>query len=179
MARWDFTKEQLEKIQHNPNVISATPKRIVYTTEFKKKFIEEYRNGLGPREIFIKAGFDVEAIGYKRIERASDRWREAYNKGMLGENKEFLPVHRDKTKKSADMRDRIKEQDAEIARLETELAEIRKELSTLKNQGKQNGMYGTPAVHINAFFVLLMKLKRRKERRKLKCVRNYLQLSCQ
>ena len=120
MATKDFTKEQLKKLQQNPNVLSATEKRIVYTTEFKKKFIEEYRNGLGPREIFIKAGFDVEALGYKRIERASDRWRMAYNQGMLGENEGFLPVHRDKNKET------------KIDQLEKELAAIKQELKTLR-----------------------------------------------
>ena len=120
MATKDFTKEQLKKLQQNPNVLSATSKRIVYTTEFKKKFIEEYRNGLGPREIFIRAGFDVEALGYKRIERASDRWRMAYNQGMLGENEGFLPVHRDKNKET------------KIDQLEKELAAIKQELKTLR-----------------------------------------------
>ena len=132
MSRKDFTEEQLEKLRQNPNVLQATPKRIEYTTEFKKKFISEYKKGLGPREIFINAGFDVEAIGYKRIERASDRWRMAYNQGMLGENKEFLPVHRDKAKSTANLQDKLLEQSAEIARLESELAQTRKELRALQ-----------------------------------------------
>ena len=133
MSRKDFTPEQLEKLRQNPNVLQATPKRIEYTTEFKKKFISEYKKGLGPREIFINAGFDVVAIGYKRIERASDRWRIAYNQGMLGENKEFLPTHRDKVKSTINLQDKLLEQNAEIARLETELALIREELRALKN----------------------------------------------
>ena len=122
MARKGFTKEQLKKLQGNPNVLSASEKRIVYTTEFKEKFIEEYKKGMGPREIFIKAGFDVEALGYKRIERASDRWRLAYD----------LPPHRDRLRETATLRDKLREQDSEIARLETELSEIRAELKALR-----------------------------------------------
>ena len=122
MARKGFTKEQLKKLQANPNVLSASETRIVYTTEFKQKFIEEYRQGLGPREIFIRAGFDVNALGYKRIERASDRWRAACD----------LPPHRDRLSASDTLRDKLREQGTEIARLETELREIRQELNSLR-----------------------------------------------
>ena len=132
MSKQDFTEKQLKELQANPNVISATEKRIVYTTEFKRKFIEEYRNGLGPREIFIRAGFDVDVLGYKRIERASDRWRQAYNQGLLGENEDFVTVHRERLKKSGSLAEKLREQDNEIARLESELAEIKRELIALR-----------------------------------------------
>lgn len=132
MSKQDFTVKQLKELQANPNVISATEKRIVYTTEFKRKFIEEYRNGLGPREIFIRAGFDVDVLGYKRIERASDRWRQAYNQGLLGENEDFVTVHRERLKKSGSLAEKLREQDNEIARLESELAEIKRELIALR-----------------------------------------------
>ena len=84
MAKNTFTTKQLEALRNNPYVVSATERRITYTTDFKKKFVEEYRLGKGPREIFKEAGFDVEALGYKRIERASDRWRTENNEGRFG-----------------------------------------------------------------------------------------------
>ena len=87
-----FTKEQLRQLNDNPNVISATAKRITYTTDFKRFFVEQYASGLTPREIFYLAGFDVQALGYKRIERAADRFRQMNNEGKLGDN-DFVTVH--------------------------------------------------------------------------------------
>ena len=87
-----FTEEQLKQLNDNPNVISVTAKRITYTTDFKKSFVEQYAAGMTPREIFYKAGFDVQALGYKRIERAADRFRQMNNDGKFGKN-DYVPVH--------------------------------------------------------------------------------------
>ena len=132
MSRQDFTEDQLKKLQRNPNVLEATSKRIVYTAEFKKKFIDEYRNGKGPREIFIEAGFDVDALGYKRIERASDRWRQAYNEGRLGETEERVEVHRRRARQYETLRDTVLRQKSEIENLENELSELRAQLTALQ-----------------------------------------------
>ncbi|MBW3088779.1 hypothetical protein KIH77_08570 [Bifidobacterium sp. 82T24] len=48
---------------------------IHYTTAFAQHAVEEYYRGKGPKRIFVEAGFPVEIIGYKRIERALQRWR--------------------------------------------------------------------------------------------------------
>ena len=132
MSRQSFTEKQLQNLQDNPNVLEATSKRIVYTAEFKKKFVEEYRGGKGPREIFLEAGFDVDALGYKRIERASDRWRQAYNEGRLGEQGERVEVHRRRARKHETMRDTIARQQSEIENLESELTQLRAELTALR-----------------------------------------------
>lgn len=52
---------------------------IHYTKEFSKHAIEEYKRGKGPKQIFAEAGFPLEIMGYKRIERAMYRWRHAYD----------------------------------------------------------------------------------------------------
>ena len=132
MSRQDFTEKQLQDLQDNPNVLEATSKRIVYTVEFKKKFIEEYREGKGPREIFLEAGFDVDALGYKRIERASDRWRTAYNEGRFGEKIDYIKVHQRRARQRETMRDTIERQNNEIKNLENELSELKAELLALR-----------------------------------------------
>ena len=132
MSRQSFTEKQLQDLKDNPNVLEATSKRIVYTVDFKKKFIEEYRNGKGPREIFLDGGFDVDALGYKRIERASDRWRTAYNEGRLGEHEDYIKVHKRKARNKESLRDTIHRQAGEIQSLETELLELKAELSALR-----------------------------------------------
>lgn len=52
---------------------------IHYTKEFSKHAIAEYQRGKGPKQIFTEAGFPLEILGYKRIERAMYRWRHAYD----------------------------------------------------------------------------------------------------
>ena len=88
-----LTPEMVEKLNSNPFVRSVTNRRIEYTNEFKKHFVEEYRKGKNPRVIFIEAGFDVKALGTKRIERASDRWRQMNNEGRFSDKVIPVEVH--------------------------------------------------------------------------------------
>ena len=84
MGRGRFTKEEIRELRENPYVSAVSETRIIYTNEFKHKFIEEYMNGRKPTEIFREAGFDVKALGSKRIERACARWKESFYAGTLG-----------------------------------------------------------------------------------------------
>ena len=88
-----FTPEMVAELNSNPFVRSATDRRIEYTKEFKEHFVEEYRKGKNPRAIFIEAGFDVAALGTKRIERASDRWRQMNNAGKFSDKVIPVEVH--------------------------------------------------------------------------------------
>ena len=107
MSTFIFTDEQVKALNNNPNVIAASNRRISYTTEFKKLFVEKYAQGMTPREIFYEAGFDVIALGNKRIERASDRWRQMNNDGRFGEGLDFVPVHLDKRRNKPEQDDRL------------------------------------------------------------------------
>ena len=102
MSTRTFTDEQVKTLNENPNVITATNRRISYTTDFKRQFVEKYAAGMTPREIFYQAGFDVIALGNKRIERASDRWRQMNNDGRFGEGLDFVAVHPDKQRTKSD-----------------------------------------------------------------------------
>ena len=124
-----FTQKMVKELNNNPYVRSATTKRIEYTEEFKEHFVEQYRKGKGPREIFKEAGFDVTALGNKRIERASDRWRQANNEGRFGDQKDFVQVHSRKASHRETMRETIARQQGEISKLEDELTELRAKLN--------------------------------------------------
>ena len=82
MARGKLTPEEQEILKANPNVISVTDIQVKYSKEFKDHFIEEYKKGKRPVEIFSDAGFDINIIGTKRIERATQRWKEAAGIGI-------------------------------------------------------------------------------------------------
>lgn len=129
MSKNVFTKEQLEALKNNPNVESVTEKRISYTEEFKKRFIEEYRIGKKPSRIFSEAGFDVNALGNKRIERASDRWRTEYNEGRLGKTSGFIEVHRDKKRGYISLKDQLAEREKLIMQLRRENNQLKDQLT--------------------------------------------------
>lgn len=83
--------------------------------------------GKTPRQIFQDAGFDIQVIGIKRIECASDRWRKAYKeKGVLGlDDKRALnsgrTLNRDLT-----LEEILAKKDAEIEYLKAELELVKK-----------------------------------------------------
>ena len=55
-------------------VDTVTPTRIIYSSEFKKRFLREYLNGKSPSAIFRDAGLPNVIVGRKRIERCTHRW---------------------------------------------------------------------------------------------------------
>ncbi len=87
MAKDKFTKEEIENLKKNPFVVNVNEIRILYSDEFKEHFIEEYRKGIGPTQIFRNAGFDPKVIGGKRIERAAARWRKAFKEPLKEKSK--------------------------------------------------------------------------------------------
>ena len=85
MSKKIFSEKEINELSKNKYVKRVSQKGITYTNEFKLHFIAEYEMGKTPRQIFQDAGFDIQVIGIKRIECASDRWRKAYKeKGVLG-----------------------------------------------------------------------------------------------
>lgn len=76
---------EIDILSNNQYVKSVSTKGVTYTDEFKRIFIAENENGKLPRHIFEENGFDIEVIGIVRVQRATSRWRTAYNKsGVLG-----------------------------------------------------------------------------------------------
>ena len=116
MAARLLSEENLEQLRKNEYVLSATPKRIIYTKTFKQFFIEKYQEGFKPTEIFKMGGFDVAVIGYKRIERASERWISASG----------VTLHKDEPK--------FERLEVKLARQQKEIERLSSELEHLKSQ---------------------------------------------
>ena len=83
MWRVLLTEENLKELRKNKYVLKADEIRIFYSNEFKLLFIEQYQNGVLPKQIFRNAGFDPKMLGAKRIERCTARWRVVSNEGKL------------------------------------------------------------------------------------------------
>ena len=90
MGRGRFTEEEMNCLLQNPYVADVSRTSIAYSREFKQLFMEEYTAGRRPVQIFRDAGFDIEILGSKRIERACARWKESYESGTLGSREAVL-----------------------------------------------------------------------------------------
>lgn len=124
MGRGKLTKEEVEILKENPYVKDVNENRVIYTEEFKHRFINEYFNGKAPTAIFVEAGFDVRILGSKRIERASARWREANASGNLADKMPNNNFYHSRTNGYSLMNDKIKKQEEEINQLKERMAKL-------------------------------------------------------
>ncbi len=151
MGRGKLSYEEICLLSENPNVLEVNENRIVYTNEFKKRFMEAYvSERKGPTQIFREAGFDTAILGSKRIERAAARWRESYAAGSLGEYMDGTVRHREllenpelseKEKKKltlqqANRKLSKKQKQIDMLRLENEM--LRKHIHLLLSNQKAN-----------------------------------------
>ncbi len=85
MNRKYFTEKEINQLKKNKYILRVSKSSITYSIEFKEVFIKGHLEGTLPRIIFEKYGFDIEIIGYKRIEQSAARWKKKYKEnGILG-----------------------------------------------------------------------------------------------
>ena len=123
MGRGILTTEEIAELKLNHYVEDVRGSRIVYSDEFKQLFVREYFSGKKPRTIFREAGFNVNVLGSKRIERCSARWREANASGSLGEKFENNNFY--------------EKNENEVIKLKRIISEQEKEIEMLRNQLRQ------------------------------------------
>ena len=127
MSKKIFSEKEINELSKNKYVKKVSQKGITYTNEFKLHFIAEYEMGKTPRQIFQDAGFDIQVIGIKRIECASDRGRKSYKeKGVLGlDDKRALNSGRTLNRELT-LEEILAKKDAEIEYLKAELELVKK-----------------------------------------------------
>lgn len=80
MSRKLFTEEQIAALRQNPYVYSVSRSTLVLRKSFKEIFYTEYMEGVYPKDIFKKYGFDPAVLGEKRIGGALQHIKEEYAK---------------------------------------------------------------------------------------------------
>ena len=75
MSKKAFTDKEKELLRQNKYVERVGDRGITYTLEFKMHFLDEYAAGKSPTVIFKEAGFDIDLIGHKRINSATQRFK--------------------------------------------------------------------------------------------------------
>jgi transposase len=92
MSKRIFTREQIGALLKNEYIILCSEKAITYSRNFKIKAVKERREQhLTPKEIFRKAGFDLEVIGQKIPRKCLEHWTNIYRikgpEGLLTEGR--------------------------------------------------------------------------------------------
>ena len=127
MSKKIFSEKEINELSKNKYVKRVSQKGITYTNEFRLHFIAEYEMGKTPRQIFQDAGFDIQVIGIKRIECASDRCRKAYKeKGVLGLDDKRAPNSGRTLNRDLILEEILAKKDAEIEYLKAELELVKK-----------------------------------------------------
>ena len=124
MNRRVFTKEQINEILKNPYVRKCSEMTITYVNDFKVKAVKQHiEQHMTAKEIFIKAGFDLELIGQETPHWCLKSWTKIYRtKGLEKlkiESRGKSPTGRPR-KTEMTTQDRIKRLEMENAYLRAE-----------------------------------------------------------
>jgi hypothetical protein len=68
-----FTEIQIEELKRSKWVKDVSAATVTFTEDFKKEFIRDYRNGIGPTQIIRNHGIDPVILGKNRIVRLTVR----------------------------------------------------------------------------------------------------------
>ena len=84
MSKRIFTDEQIVSLLNNKNVLRCSPKSITYNYTFKTEAVKRYKAGVGAKQIFEEAGFNLGVVGQETPKECLGRWRRTNKK--RGEN---------------------------------------------------------------------------------------------
>lgn len=71
-----FTVGQIADLLNNKNVLRCSPKSITYNHAFKINTVKRYdEEGVGARQIFEEAGFNLSVVGYDTPSECVGRWK--------------------------------------------------------------------------------------------------------
>jgi len=79
MSKRIYTKAEMVLLEKNEHVLKVSEKSITYKSEFKIKAVKQNKEGIGPQNIFINAGFNLNIIGLSMPKQCLRRWRKTYN----------------------------------------------------------------------------------------------------
>lgn len=131
MSRKLFTEEQIAALRQNPYVYSVSRSTLVLRKSFKEIFYTEYMEGVYPKDVFKKYGFDPAVLGERRIGGALQHIKEEYAKyGCFYEGRR--PADRSDTAAKVKPEDDIKALRHEVEYLRQEV-EYLKKISAIKN----------------------------------------------
>jgi len=79
--RIKYTKEQMDEFNNNPCVFNCTERLINYTYEFKIRAIKLQEEGVSPKEIWKRSGFNIDIWRKTYFYETIKDWKKIVNKG--------------------------------------------------------------------------------------------------
>jgi len=142
--RTTFSNEEIVELKKNPCVFNCTAKSVYYTYEFKRHALELYSQGVGPKEIWRRAKFDVTKWKKNYFVLTLKDWRKIVARdGMEGLNK-MGGLQYDRGPKNTN-KDKIKRLELQVKYLQAEnafLAQLRaKRAERNSDRTKSTGLY--------------------------------------
>ncbi len=135
-----FTDYQIKELTENKWVKKISAKNVAFTDDFKIEFMQNYRNGTGPKQIFVDHGINPTFLGASRIQKCSHRFRDQYARPEGFSRKE----NSSKGKPRKERRPTFKSKEEELAyykeysmRLEQEL-DFAKKMHALEEEYSQS-----------------------------------------
>ena len=131
-------------LRSNVSVSNCSERSISYSKDFKLRAVRQYEEGLGSREIFRQAGFDLKMIGLQTPKECLKRWNRTFkSKGVDGLETDARgrAGGRPRTKNLTE-KDWIRRLEAEVAYLKAEndfLARLRAKRAE-KNSGQNRNI---------------------------------------
>ena len=125
--RTNYSKEEIARLKQNPCVFWCSEKTINYTYEFKKRALELYAEGIKPKEIWKRAGFDTKKWKPNYFKYTIKDWRRIIRRKGIEGLKKQSGVHYDHGPAKVD-RDKLKRLELRVRYLEAEndfLAKLR------------------------------------------------------
>ncbi len=124
MKQQTFTKEQIDGLLRNENVLKFCGTYIAYTPEFKMRAVDQYlHKGMSPKEIFRQAGFDLTLFSKHKPSYLMCDWRKIFKKkGIDGFSTETRGKDGGRPRRFETLSDMEK-----IKRLELEVRYLKKE----------------------------------------------------
>lgn len=130
MSTHTFSSEEISVLRKNPCVAKVTERSITYTYEFKKRALELHTQGISSKEIWRRAGFDVQIWVKDYTKDCLKQWKKIVKKNGfegLTRRRGEGSAGRPKTKGVSDA-DKIKRLELQVKYLEAEndfLAKLR------------------------------------------------------
>jgi hypothetical protein len=81
--RTTFSQQEIMDLKKNPCVFACTEKSIYYTYEFKKYALEIYAQGVTPKEIWKRSGFDITKWKKDYFALTMRDWRRIVKRGGI------------------------------------------------------------------------------------------------
>ncbi len=142
--RTTFSNEEIEDLKKNPCVFNCTKNFVHYTYEFKRNALKLYAQGVGPKEIWRRASFNVSKWNKNYFVLTLRDWKRIVARsGEEGLNK-IGGLQYDRGPKNTE-KDKIKRLELQVKYLQAEnafLAKLRAKRAE-RNSGrtKNTGLY--------------------------------------